>query len=213
MTTCGTSLRFLLSLIVVALALTIVGCGGGGTPANSNPVINSLTAAAQAVWRSGSTQITVAASDPDGDPLTYTWSASGGTISGAGTSVLFTAPASGGQFTVTVTVRDDSGGQATRNITITVGATVRGTVEDVSDGQPEAGVQVIVNSLSDTTDNAGAFEIVGIGQGTHALTLGGDWVVAGAGVNVTANTPGQVINLAAPVQGVDVGGGPPPPPF
>lgn len=205
---------FALLLVAAVLALTVAGCGGGGSGgANSNPVINSLTAAAQAIWQSGSTQITVAATDPDGDPLTYTWVASGGTINGVGASVLFTAPSSGGSYTVTVTVRDNSGGQATRTITITVGATVRGTVNDVSDGKPKAGVQVIVNGLTDTTDNAGAFEIVGIGQGAHVLTLGGDWVVAGSGVTVTATTPGQVINLSDPVPGVNVGGGPPPPPF
>lgn len=214
MPTRGVGYVFSLVLVAAVLAVTVAGCGGGGGGGgNSNPVINSLTAAAQAIWQSGSTQITVAASDPDGDPLTYTWSANGGNINGAGTSVLFTAPSSGGRYTVTVTVRDSGGGQATRTITITVGATVRGTVNDVSDGQPEAGVQVILNGLSDTTDNTGAFEIVGIGQGTHVLTLGGDWVVAGAGVTVTANTPGQVITLNDPVQGVNVGGGPPPPPF
>lgn len=214
MPTRGVGYVFSLVLVAAVVAVTVAGCGGGGGGGgNSNPVINSLTAAAQAIWQSGSTQITVAARDPDGDPLTYTWSANGGTINGAGTSVLFTAPSSGGRYTITVTVRDSGGGQATRTITITVGATVRGTVNDVLDGQPEAGVQVIVNGLSGTTDNTGAFEIVGIGQGTHVLTLGGDWVVAGADVNVTANTPGQVITLNDPVQGVNVGGGPPPPPF
>lgn len=214
MATRGAAYVFLLSLLAAVLAVTLIGCGGGGGGGgNNDPVINSLTAAAQAVWPSGSTQVTVSASDPDGNALTYVWTANGGSVSGSGASVLFTAPAAGGQYRVNVTVQDGQGGQASRNITITVGATVRGTVIDVADDQPEAGVQVIVNGLSDTTDNQGAFEIIGISQGTHALTLGGDWVVSGAGVNVTANTPGQVITLANPVRGVNIGGGPPPPPF
>jgi hypothetical protein len=214
MTTRGAAYLFSLSLIAVVLAVGLVGCGGGGGGGgNNDPVINSLTAAAQTVWQGGSTQVTVSASDPDGNPLSYAWTTNGGSVSGSGASVLFTAPASGGEFRVNVTVSDGQGGQASRNITITVGATVRGTVVDVADDQLEPGVEVRVNGLSDTTDNQGAFEIIGISQGTHALTLGGDWVVSGAGVNVTANTAGQVITLADPVRAVDIGGGPPPPPF
>lgn len=213
MTTRGVAHVFSLSLIVAVLALGLAGCGGGGGGVNHDPVINSLTAAAQAVWPGGSTQITVNASDADGDPLTYVWSANGGSLSGSGASVLFTAPASGGQFRVSVTVQDGQGGHASRTITITVGAIVRGTVVDVTDDQPEPGIEVIVNGVSDTTDDQGAFEIIGISQGTHTLTLGGEWVVSGTGVSVTATTPGQIITLTDPVRGVDIGGGPPPPPF
>lgn len=217
MTRCGVAHVFLLSSIAVVVGLAVAGCGGGGGDgggggANHDPVINSLTAAAPAVWQGGSTQITVSASDPDGDRLTYVWTSNGGSVSGSGATVIFTAPASGGCFRVNVTVQDGQGGQASRSITIIVGAIVRGSVVNVVDEQAAAGVQVEVDGISDITDNQGAFEIVGIRQGTHALILGGDWVVPGSGVTVTANTPGQIITLPEPVPGVDIGGGPPPPP-
>lgn len=59
------------------------------------------------------------ASDPDGDPLTYTWTASEGSISGSGLTATWTRVAEGGQVqpgTVTVTVSDGRGGSDTLTI-------------------------------------------------------------------------------------------------
>jgi outer membrane protein OmpA-like peptidoglycan-associated protein len=57
--------------------------------------------------------VTAVASDPDGDPLTFSWSASGGKIIGSGASVhLDTAGLSSGQYAVTGSVSDDRGGTA-----------------------------------------------------------------------------------------------------
>ncbi len=55
------------------------------------------------------------ASDPDGDPLVYTWAASSGSISGSGTSGTWYRIIEGGQEapgTVTVTASDGRGGSA-----------------------------------------------------------------------------------------------------
>jgi outer membrane protein OmpA-like peptidoglycan-associated protein len=64
------------------------------------------------------------ASDPDGDPLTYSWKASGGKVTGNGSegtfdSVGVAAPAT---VTVTVTVSDGRGGVASSNCIINVQA-------------------------------------------------------------------------------------------
>ena len=61
-----------------------------------------------------SVRVRATASDPDGDPLTYEWSATAGRITGTGATVTFdstgmTPPASA---TVTVRVSDGRGGTA-----------------------------------------------------------------------------------------------------
>jgi len=88
--------------------------------ANHRPAITSLAAEPESVLRFGRCQITCTASDHDGDELSYNWSASGGNITGAGESVNWTAPLSEGYYNVTVTVTDGRGGQAMKQITITV---------------------------------------------------------------------------------------------
>src|SRR5688572_4548912 len=66
--------------------------------------------------------ISVTASDPDGDPLTYMWSATGGSVTGTGASATFTPPriTSPTTFTVTVTVGDGRGGSVSRSVNVAV---------------------------------------------------------------------------------------------
>ncbi|MGC1187753.1 MAG: OmpA family protein [Candidatus Acidiferrales bacterium] len=53
------------------------------------------------------------ASDPDNDPLTYTWSANGGDVEGAGAQVRWNSSgANAGTYTVRVSVSDGRGGTA-----------------------------------------------------------------------------------------------------
>jgi len=76
------------------------------TTANIAPVINSLTANPTSVVQSGTSTITCTASDANGDALTYTWQASGGTLSGTGSTRTWTAPTTVGTYTITCTVSD-----------------------------------------------------------------------------------------------------------
>ena len=58
-------------------------------------------------------QITATASDPDDDPLTYSWNSSGGEVSGTGPSVKFdTHGLKAGRYSVTGHVDDSRGGTA-----------------------------------------------------------------------------------------------------
>ncbi|MBA7576423.1 hypothetical protein ES708_18264 [subsurface metagenome] len=64
--------------------------------------------------------MTCEASDPDGDELTYTWSAERGNISGEGKEVDWVAPNEFGTFAITVTVTDGRGGEASDERSIRV---------------------------------------------------------------------------------------------
>jgi len=66
-------------------------------------------------------QLQVRGSDPDNDPLTYTWTTSGGSVSGTGENATFNAAGlHAGIFTVSIAVDDGKGGRATTNITVNV---------------------------------------------------------------------------------------------
>ena len=80
---------------------------------NTPPAILDLTTDCPRVRPGHSATIECIASDPDGDPLTYTWSADRGPISGDGAEVTRTAPNDYGDYTITVTVTDGRGGEAT----------------------------------------------------------------------------------------------------
>lgn len=105
-------------------ALVMAGCvqptsGDGGSPGNRNPIIQSLTADPAAIDVGSSSTITVVATDPDNQPLTYRWSASTGDIIGEGASVRFSASfCCRGPNYVEVTVKDNAGGSATQRVDV-----------------------------------------------------------------------------------------------
>ena len=86
---------------------------------NSSPVITALSADHQ-VPILGKTPVICDASDPNGDNLTYKWTATGGTIDGTASTVTWTAPEKGGDYDIMVVVSDSKGGSATGNVIINV---------------------------------------------------------------------------------------------
>lgn len=97
--------------------------------ANRAPTISSLAADADWTLPSGTLQMTCTASDPDGDELTYEWTASAGDISGAGEAVNWTAPQEVGAHNVTVVVKDGHGSSAARLLRISVATEEPPTIE------------------------------------------------------------------------------------
>lgn len=93
--------------------------------ANQNPQISSLVANPSGILYGGSTTITCIASDPDGDVVTYSWSPSGGSVTGVGEKVTWIAPNKGGDYGITVIVSDGKGGETTGNVMVTVSAATR----------------------------------------------------------------------------------------
>jgi len=80
---------------------------------NNPPIIEDLTTNCPRVKPVGTATIECVASDPDGDELSYSWSADRGGISGEGSTATWVAPDNTGNYTITVTVTDGRGGEAT----------------------------------------------------------------------------------------------------
>jgi hypothetical protein len=114
--------------------------------ANHRPAITSLEAEPEGVIPRGSCQIVCNATDPDGDELSYGWSAGGGVITGEGATVTWTAPASVGSYNVTVIVIDSRSGAVTDYVTITVrtnrSPTINSLIADADWTTPSGSIQV-----------------------------------------------------------------------
>ena len=109
-----TTWRF--SLVVLTLCTIQSGC----VQSNHSPVISSLETEKDLVEPSDSCEIKCAASDADGDNLTYTWSATGGTISSVGPVATWTAPDTCESYVITVVVADSRGGEASEKLGVKV---------------------------------------------------------------------------------------------
>lgn len=87
---------------------------------NRPPVIECLTTTMD-VASGSSIGLRARASDPDGDPLTISWTASGGAVAGSGESVTFNAAGvKAGSYNVTATADDGRGGKASCTMTVNV---------------------------------------------------------------------------------------------
>lgn len=89
-------------------------------PSNRAPVISSISANQSTVPPNGTATITCYASDPDNDPLTYSWSATGGSIPGSNATATWTAPSTTGVYTVTCTVSDNKSSPVSKGVNISV---------------------------------------------------------------------------------------------
>ncbi|MDF1565969.1 MAG: hypothetical protein P1V51_23240 [Deltaproteobacteria bacterium] len=90
--------------------------------ANMPPSIDSLVLDRQRVLSGETISILATVSDPEGDAVSATWTASGGLLSGTADAtplqVTWTAPAKAGRYLVTLAVRDTGGGTTTRFIEV-----------------------------------------------------------------------------------------------
>ncbi|RKG62999.1 PKD domain-containing protein [Corallococcus exercitus] len=88
---------------------------------NSAPKITGVTVSPAQVEPNKPVALTLTATDADGDTLAYSWTATGGAFSNAAVSApTWTAPATQGTYTVSVTVNDGRGGQAGISLQIAV---------------------------------------------------------------------------------------------
>jgi hypothetical protein len=113
----------------LAISLLFLIALGACVPHNNSPVvvgdnhppcIESLSAAPSVLGEAETTVIECVASDPDGDELSYQWSAEQGSLSGQGPAVEWTSPGACGDYVVTVSVTDSNGAKTSQSVTITV---------------------------------------------------------------------------------------------
>jgi hypothetical protein len=112
------------SVIRVIVLLSIAGLVGLScqeTPAeNHAPTITALELPASVNAGTDAT-FSCAASDPDGDALSYNWTCSSGSLqSTTGSAVNWTSPETSGTATIAVVVRDGSGASDSSSGTVTV---------------------------------------------------------------------------------------------
>jgi Concanavalin A-like lectin/glucanases superfamily len=98
----------------------VVDFHSGHITANYPPRIKSLTPDTNIVLRKQSISVYCTAVDKDNDTLTYAWSATGGSMLGSGTVVVWNAPDTAGTYLVQCTVGDTHGAWTTATDTIVV---------------------------------------------------------------------------------------------
>jgi len=132
---------------------------------NTPPVITSLTPSTTDLAPEDSGTIGCVASDADGDTLTYAWTATGGTVSGTGSSVIWEAPATEGTYTVSVSVSDGHGGTASDSCDIIVEMKY-GSIDIQSN--PD-GAAVFLNGVD--TGNITPYVITNLTPGSYTVEL------------------------------------------
>ncbi len=80
-------------------------------PPNSAPEVDSIVSTFDSLFPTQSCDIRCAARDADGDALTVTWSASGGTIEPHAAAAQWTAPDRPGSYSIMAEVDDGNGGR------------------------------------------------------------------------------------------------------
>jgi len=96
-----------LKLAILAFFITTLVIFSGCDGTNHPPTIIGLTANPPSpIEVNQSTVITCLATDQDGDTLYYSWTGTGGMITGGGSTITWTAPAIAGTYTITCTVSD-----------------------------------------------------------------------------------------------------------
>jgi len=86
-------------------------------PDNNDPSLDSFNFSGSSPMDPGaSATVSVTASDPDGDPLTYNWTTTGGTITGSGSSITWTAPTESDFYNVNIEITDGRGGSTSATI-------------------------------------------------------------------------------------------------
>ena len=187
-------------VIICVLVMMTSGCGGSDEP-NRAPSISSLTANDNSIEINTAATITCTASDPDGDNLSYSWEADGGTFTQTGSNASWTAPEIPGEYTISVSVSDGQAASSSSSISIAVyggtlliqtrdGVAAVPLDEDTSLLSSPEDLQFAQNSSFILFDNDGEVEV----QGTRIFVFRGQtkWEIDNQGsvISTTSTPPG-----------------------
>jgi hypothetical protein len=146
------------AVIVLFVSVMVGGCGVDNSPgpANHSPVILTLTASPGSVRALGIASIICGASDRDGDPISYEWTAQGGSLSEDGDSVSWTAPLATGAYKIHVLVTDGRGGLDFDSLRVSVtpgGPLIRSLTATPSVLAPSETVALVCEAESNDPDS------------------------------------------------------------
>ncbi len=196
-------------------------------PKPNHPPVASCSATPASVYQGSTEPVTihVAATDADNDPLSYTYTATGGTVDGTGADVRWSPSGLAiGSYTVNAKVDDGRGGTATCSADVAVAK--RPNRPPVISCAPErnpiiAGERVVINSTASDPDGdpltysysasggqisgngpTAQFDSTGLSAGNYTVTCTAD---DGQGGRTSANTSVDVQQPAPPPQATKVG--------
>jgi LmbE family N-acetylglucosaminyl deacetylase len=128
------------------------------------PVANPSTLSANQ-----NSTVTADSFDVYGYPLSYSWSANGGSFTGTGSSVTYTPPPAPATYTATVTVTDGHGGSIQNNAYLIVSCGICGTISGA--GGNGATVKLSGAATATTTaSSTGGFDFENLANGTYTVT-------------------------------------------
>jgi hypothetical protein len=130
-------------------------------PANRPPI--ATLSAPSSLLEGSSSPLTVAATDPDGDPLTFTWATDGGTLTASGASAVLRAGDGPATHHVTVVVSD-----GTASVTVAVDVSIVNVAPTVEITAP-------IDNPSVTTGTIVAFAATTSDAGGDTVTCHIDW--------------------------------------
>jgi len=139
---------------------------------NHAPVITSFTTSRTALFVGETAILAATATDADGDPIAWSWSATFGTVTpDASGGALFQAPATAGMATVTVTATDSQGAATQASLQLSIGSLLADKA--IGDGllaPQRMGIDTF-GTLFVADGAAGGLVAVNAGSGVRELTI------------------------------------------